>query len=82
MRSRDVTIPLALWICAAICAHFFFGTGGLVVAQVHDDKSEMWQLSRQASRLAQRDEQTFEVTLSEPSEEPRGGATSTTPSQA
>ena len=33
MRSRDVTIPLGLWICAAICAHFLFGTGGLVVAQ-------------------------------------------------
>ena len=28
MRSRDVTIPLVLWICAAICAHFLFGTGG------------------------------------------------------
>ena len=71
MRPRDVTIPLALWICAAICAHFFFGTGGLVVAKVHDDRSEMWQLSRQASNLAQRDEQTFEVSLSEPGEEPK-----------
>jgi len=71
MRPRDVTIPLALWICAAICAHFFFGTGGLVVAKVHDDRSEMWQLSQQASHLAQRDEQTFEVSLSEPSEEPK-----------
>jgi TonB family protein len=70
MRPRDVTIPLALWICAAICAHFLFGTGGLVVAKVHDDRSEMWQLSRQASRLAQRDEQTFEVSLNEPSDEP------------
>jgi len=69
MRPRDVTIPLALWICAAICAHFFFGTGGLVVAKVHDDRSEMWQLSQQATRLAQRDEQTFEVSLSEPGEE-------------
>ena len=40
MRSRDVTIPLALWICAAICARILmFGTGGLVVAQMHDDKS-------------------------------------------
>jgi TonB family protein len=71
MRTRDVTIPLALWICAAICAHFFFGTGGLVVAQVHDDRSEMWQLSRRASSLAARDEQTFEVTLNEPSEAPK-----------
>ena len=25
MRTRDVTIPLALWICAAVCAHFLFG---------------------------------------------------------
>ena len=69
MRSRDVTIPLILWICAAICAHFLFGTGGLVVAKVHDDRSELWKLSREASILAKQDEQTFEVTLGEPSEE-------------
>jgi TonB family protein len=69
MRSRDVTIPLALWICAAICAHFLFGTGGLVVAKIHDDRSELWRLSRQASSLAQRDERTFEVTLGEPGED-------------
>ena len=60
MRTRDVTIPLALWICAAICAHFFFGTGGLVVAQVHDDRSELLRLSHAASSLANRGEQTFE----------------------
>src|SRR5271165_1319907 len=68
MRSRDVTIPLALWICAAICAHFLFGSGGLVVAKVHDDRAELWKLSHEASSLAQRSEQTFEVSLSEPSE--------------
>jgi TonB family protein len=63
MRSRDVTIPLALWMCAAICAHFLFGTGGLVVARIHDDRSELWKLSRQASSLAQRDEPSFELSL-------------------
>lgn len=70
MRTRDVTIPLGLWICAAICAHFFLGTGGLVVAKVHDDRSELWKLAREASSLAQQNEQTFEVSLSEPSVEP------------
>jgi TonB family protein len=69
MRTRDVTIPLALWICAAICAHFLFGTGGLVVAKVHDDRSELWRLSRAASNLAKQEDQTFEVSLSEPGEE-------------
>ena len=69
MRSRDVTIPLAFWLCAALCAHFLFGTGGLVVAQMHDDRSELWKLSRAASNLAQRTEQTFEVTLGGPSED-------------
>ena len=69
MRSRDVTIPLAFWLCAAVCAHFLFGTGGLVVAKMHDDRSELWKLSRAASNLAQRTEQTFEVTLGGPSEE-------------
>ena len=69
MRSRDVTIPLALWICAAICAHFLFGTGGLVVAVMHDDRSELWRLSQAAASLAKQGEQTFEVSLGEPSDE-------------
>jgi TonB family protein len=69
MRSRDVTIPLVLWICAAICAHFLFGTGGLVVGKMEDDRSELWKLSREASNLARQDGQTFEVTLGEPSDE-------------
>src|SRR5690242_16066370 len=60
MRSRDVTIPLALWMCAAVCVHFLFGTGGLVVARMQDDRSELGKLSRQASNLAQRDERSFE----------------------
>jgi TonB family protein len=74
MRTRDVSIPLALWICAAICAHFLFGTGGLVVAQVHDDRSELLRLSHAASSLAKRDDQTFEVSLGEPGEETKEAA--------
>jgi TonB family protein len=74
MRPRDVTIPLGLWICAAVCAHFLFGTGGLVVAQMHDDRSELWKLSRQASILAKQEGQTFEVSLGEPSEEKKDEA--------
>src|SRR5580692_2632591 len=63
MRSRDVTIPLVLWICAAVCAHFLFGTGGLVVAQVHEDRSQLWKLSREATMLAQQEGQTVEISL-------------------
>ncbi len=74
MRSRDVTIPLGLWICAAICAHFVFGTGGLVVAKVHDDRSELWKLSRIASGLAKQGEQTFEVSLGDSSDTPHDDA--------
>jgi TonB family protein len=70
MRKRDVSIPLALWVCAAICAHFVFGTGGLVVAKVHDDRSELWRLSHQASNLARQGTQTFEVALAEPGRAP------------
>jgi TonB family protein len=69
MRSRDVTIPLVLWICAAICAHFLFGTGGMVVGKVEDDRSELWSLSKKAQNLAKQDGQTFEVSLGEPSDE-------------
>jgi TonB family protein len=74
MRPRDVSIPLGLWICAAICAHFLCGTGGLVVAQMHDDRSELWKLSRQASILAKQEGQTFEVSLGAPSEEAKDEA--------
>jgi TonB family protein len=74
MRSRDATIPLALWICAAICAHFLFGTGGLVVGKVEDDRSELWKLSREASNLAKQDGQTFEVSMGEPSDETKDEA--------
>jgi TonB family protein len=70
MQPRDVSIPLVLWICAAICAHFLLGTGGAVVAKVHDDRTEMRKLSHQAGSLARRYEQTFEVALGEPSEAP------------
>jgi TonB family protein len=69
MQPRDVSVPLALWICAAICAHFMLGTGGAVVATVHDDRSEMWKLSQQAGTLARRGEQTFEIALNDSSEE-------------
>ena len=69
MRTRDVTIPLALWICAAICAHFLLGTGGFVVAEVHDDRSELRRLSLAAGNLARREDQTFEVSLGESNEE-------------
>ncbi|MDP9150563.1 MAG: hypothetical protein M3O36_11570, partial [Myxococcota bacterium] len=69
MRSRDVTIPLALWLCAAICAHFVFGTGGVVIAQIHDDQSELRKLSLAASSLANRDDQTVEVSLGELSDD-------------
>src|ERR1700722_12196278 len=74
MRSRDVTIPLVLWICAAICAHFLFGTGGLVVGKMHDDRSELWKLSHEASNLARQDGQTFEVSLGETQHQEKGGA--------
>src|SRR5580693_1778368 len=69
MRTRDVTIPLGLWICAAIGAHFFLGSGGLVVAKVHDDRSELWKLARQAGNLASQGEESFEVSLGEPADE-------------
>jgi TonB family protein len=71
MQSRDVSVPLTLWICAAICAHFMLGTGGAVVATVHDDKSEMWKLSRQAVTLTrQAGGQTMEISLGDSNDEP------------
>ncbi len=69
MQPRDVSVPLALWICAAVCAHFMLGTGGAVVATVHDDRSEMWKLSRQAVSLARQGEQSTEIALSDSTDE-------------
>jgi TonB family protein len=69
MRTRDVTIPLGPWICAAVGAHFFLGSGGLVVAKVHDDRSELWKLARQAGNLASQAEDTVEVSLGESADE-------------
>ncbi len=57
MRTR-VRIPTACWICAAICAHFPRHGRTLVVAKVH-----MSSAVHQASNLAQRGEQTFEVSM-------------------
>lgn len=65
MRSRDLTIPLGLWICAAVCAHFLFGTGGLVVGTMHEDSAELWKLAREASQLAAQGEISFDVSLAE-----------------
>jgi outer membrane biosynthesis protein TonB len=65
MRSRDVTIPLGLWICAALCAHFLFGTGGLVVGTMHDDRGELWSLARRASELASQSDVEFDVSMAE-----------------
>jgi TonB family protein len=36
-QNGGAQIPLILWICAAICAHFVMAEGGDQVAQVHDD---------------------------------------------
>jgi TonB family protein len=68
MRSRDVTIPLGLWICAAVCAHFLFGTGGAVVAQIHDDRSELWKLSHEATDLGRHGGSTIEISLGDQSD--------------
>src|SRR5262245_45989826 len=35
--QSGVQIPLILWVCAAICAHFVMVGGGDQVAQVHED---------------------------------------------
>lgn len=75
MRSHDVTIPLALWIGAAVCAHFLFGTGGLVVAQMHEDRSHLWSLAREASLLTQQEAQTTEISLGTTSEEAKDEVT-------
>lgn len=79
MRTRDVTIPLGLWICAAICAHFVLSTGGLVVAKMHDDRSELWKLSREASSLAKMQDQTFEVALSDSNDDKKDESASPPP---
>jgi hypothetical protein len=62
---RDVSTPLILWICAAICAHFVFGEGGEQAAQLHDDHSQIYGLIMKAHDATYLDEQTFEVALAD-----------------
>ncbi len=67
---RDVHIPLLLWICAAVCAHFLLGGGGLVVGKIHDDHSAILSLLVNARDKTRMQEQTFEVTLDDPNAKP------------
>ena len=59
--TRDPTIPLFLWICAAICSHLLFGGGAEVVARIHDDKSYLARMASVARDRVRQEEQTFEV---------------------
>ena len=67
---RDVHIPLFLWICAAVCAHFLLGGGGLVVGKIHDDHSAILSLLVNARDKTRMQEQTFELALDDPNAKP------------
>jgi TonB family protein len=72
--TRDPTIPLFLWICAAICSHLLFGGGAEVVARIHDDKSYLARMASFARDRVRQEEATFEIAgldVGNPSPEPQ-----------
>jgi TonB family protein len=62
---REVKTPVLLWICAAVCAHYVFGQGGMLVGEIHDGKSAMWVLMASARERTAAQERTFEVAISD-----------------
>ena len=61
VSSRDLSTPLVLWICAALCAHFLLGEGGEQIALFHDDAVAIARLEQQVRDRVRSKEQTFEV---------------------
>jgi hypothetical protein len=65
--SRSTEIPIVLWVCAAICAHFMMGGGTEEVSkQLHrvtDDHRYISMLGAEARERTRASEQQFDVTL-------------------
>ncbi|WP_437580321.1 hypothetical protein [Sorangium sp. So ce887] len=59
--SRDVHIPLALWICAAIVAHMAGGGGAVEVAQVIEDRAQLRRMVHAVREGLRPGDTTFEV---------------------
>ena len=63
--ARETNTPLILWICAAVCTHYAFAEGGGVVAQIHEDRSFMAVLGRNARDRVRASEQVFDLALND-----------------
>src|SRR3954471_19484300 len=59
--SRDANIPLALWICAAIVAHWVGGGSAVEVAKVAQDRADLRALARGVREQLHPPDTTFEV---------------------
>lgn len=67
--------PLVLWICAALCAHFFLGGGTEEVSKhLRENRADRQFLSRLGTKARERvrqTEQTLEVAIVEEGEKPK-----------
>jgi TonB family protein len=63
--KRDASVPLILWICAAICVHFVFGGGADEVATVHDDHVYLHRLASAVRDRVRQEEQVFDVAFAD-----------------
>lgn len=59
--SREAHIPLILWICTAIVAHYAGGKGASEVADVVQDRADLRALTRQVREQLHPADTTFEV---------------------
>ncbi|MDB4946868.1 MAG: TolA protein [Labilithrix sp.] len=66
-RQVNPTTPLILWICAAVCVHFFMGGGTEEVSkklkEVRDDHQYLSALGTKARERIKQTEQTFDLAV-------------------
>ena len=67
MASRGPEIPIVLWICAAVCAHFMMGGGTEEVSKqlrkYSDDRQYLSLLGAQARERTRASEQSFDIAV-------------------
>ena len=59
--ARTATIPLGLWICAAVVAHFVGGGGAMEAAAVVHDRAELRAAVRSVRQSLHPADTTFEL---------------------
>jgi hypothetical protein len=75
MASRGPEIPIVLWICAAVCAHFMMGGGTEEVSKqlrkYSDDRQYLSLLGAEARERTRASEQSFDIAVVDEGAKPK-----------